>query len=181
MPAHRRSSVCGVFSVFSFDPYAQPSPVAFLPSHRLMPILLNRKDKTIRLNMQDVTKLDEELVSGFHDWVQAAPDHWKLDGFLTNSSPIVVTSCFGQNAAIGLEGEEDVEAAAWDRDRDFSKIAFLTVAIATSIEYETFLMSERPSPQFADHFVMRSKVPGDSQMGSHRPSDLEESEPRWLL
>jgi hypothetical protein len=86
------------------------------------------------MNMKYLKQLDEELVSGFHDWVKDAPDHWKADGFLTNNSPIVITSCFGQNAPIGLEGEEDAEAAAWDRDRDFSKIAFLTVAIATSIE-----------------------------------------------
>ena len=85
--------------------------------------------------MQDLKTLDAKLVAGYHDWVDAAPDHWKTDGFLTKHSPIVVTSCFGQNTAIGLEGEEDVEAAAWDRDRDFSKVAFLTVAIATSIQY----------------------------------------------
>jgi hypothetical protein len=73
-------------------------------------------------------------VRGFDDWVDGAPDLWKVDGFLTENSPIVVTSCFGQNAAIALRGNRLEEAAAWDRDRDYSKIAFLTVAIATSIK-----------------------------------------------
>ena len=52
---------------------------------------------------------------------------------MKNSSPIVVTSRYGQNAAIALHGNEQQEAAAWELDRDYSKISFLTVAIATSI------------------------------------------------
>jgi hypothetical protein len=115
------------------------------------------------MNMKDLKRLDEELVAGFHNWVQAAPDHWKADGFLTKNSPIVITSCFGQNAAFGLEGDEDIEAAAWDRDRDFSKIAFLTVAIATSIEYASRHIPCFALYEYADHlrYDMHSKVPGD--------------------
>ena len=78
---------------------------------------------------------DHKISAGYREWVQGAPDSWKVDGFITHNSPIVVTSCFGQNAAIALEGNEDAEAQAWDRARDYSKIAFLTVAIATSIQY----------------------------------------------
>ena len=64
-----------------------------------------------------------------------APAHWKADGFLMDNAPIIVTSCFGQNSAIALKGNERREAATWDRDRDYLKIVFLTVAIATSIKY----------------------------------------------
>jgi hypothetical protein len=115
------------------------------------------------MNMKDLKRLDEELVAEFRSWVQAAPDHWKADGFLTNNSPIVITSCFGQNAAFGLEGDEDIEAAAWDRDRNFSKIAFLTVAIATSIEYASRLILSFTLYEYADHlrYDMHSKVPRD--------------------
>ena len=98
-------------------------------------VTLCRKDKVIRLNLENVRSLDDLLVAGFRGWVNRAPAHWKADGFLMDNSPIIVTSCFGQNAAIALKGNERREAAAWDRDRDYSKIAFITVAIATSIKY----------------------------------------------
>ena len=84
--------------------------------------------------MEALRTLDDLILEGYRDWVRCAPDHWKADGFLTSNCPIVVTSCFGQNAAIALEGDEYAEAEAWDRVRDYSKIAFLTVAIATSIQ-----------------------------------------------
>jgi hypothetical protein len=85
--------------------------------------------------LEDLRNLDNLLVHGFSDWVHNAPQNWKLDGFITQNSPVVVTSRYGQNTAIALEGNITEEAAAWDRDRDYSKIAFLTVAIATSIKY----------------------------------------------
>lgn len=39
--------------------------------------------------------------------------------------------------AIAIPENEDNEASAWQLERDYNKIAFLTVAIATSIEYGT--------------------------------------------
>ena len=78
--------------------------------------------------------MDKEIVSGYSEWVEKAPAHWTADGFLKNHSPIVITSRYGQNAAIAIPGQEEVEADIWDMDRDFSKVAFLTFALATSIE-----------------------------------------------
>jgi hypothetical protein len=92
-------------------------------------------ERTIRLNLELLIQLDNLIVQGFQNWVDAAPNAWKVDRFLTTHSPVVVTSCYGQNAAIAIEGNRRAEAAAWDRDRDYSKIAFLTVAIATTIKY----------------------------------------------
>lgn len=74
-------------------------------------------------------------MAGYHEWVDNAPDHWKADGFLEDKSPIVVTSRFGQNARIATPGDEDYEADGWQLERDYSKLAFLTFAIATSIKY----------------------------------------------
>jgi hypothetical protein len=71
--------------------------------------------------------------------VRKAPKHWKVDGFLEDNSPIVVTSRFGQNARIAAPGNELEEAEAWQLERDYSKFAFLTIAIATSIQYVLLL------------------------------------------
>ena len=101
--------------------------------------------------MEDLRNLDNKLVQGFSDWVNNAPQNWKLDGFISQNSPVIVTSRYGQNAAIALEGNRSQEAAAWDRDRDYSKIAFLTVAIATSIKYVS-LIPPFPFPPSSNHF-----------------------------
>jgi len=86
------------------------------------------------LNFEDVKTLDCLIVDGYSAWVNKAPSHWKADSFLQNHSPIVVTSRFGQNTGIAARGNEEHEAANWDSERDYSKIAFLTFALATSIE-----------------------------------------------
>jgi hypothetical protein len=75
------------------------------------------------------------MVEGYDEWVNQAPESWRVDGFLEDNSPIVVTSRFGQNARIAVPGNEAEEADAWQSERDYSKFAFLTVAIANSIEY----------------------------------------------
>ena len=89
----------------------------------------------IKLNYESLRRLDELLVRGYADWVKDAPEDWKTDGFLTERSPIVVTSCFGQNGRVAIPGKENEEANAWQVERDYSKLAFFTFAIATSIKY----------------------------------------------
>ena len=78
--------------------------------------------------------MNDLIVKGYDDWVDEAPDAWKVDGFLLQRSPIVVTSRLGQNARIATLGNEAQEAEAWERERDYSKLAFVTFAIATSIK-----------------------------------------------
>ena len=126
-------------------------------------------NQTLRLNFENVRDLDNLIVNGYQHWVDRAPDHWKVDGFITENSPIVVTSCFGQNAAIALPDNEVNEAALWDADRDYSKIAFLTVAIATSIQWALrsfFLSCSNPH----SHPL---KMHRDSQLGFCRRRHLD--------
>jgi predicted acylesterase/phospholipase RssA len=127
-------------------------------------IALIRNQPTINLSFEDLAALDTLLVEGYHGWVQQAPHHWKVDGFIVNNSPIIVTSHYGQNAAIALQGNEQQEAAAWQLDRDYSKIAILTVAIATHIQYASpSFISLHPS-----FFLISSpfsKVHRDTRLG----------------
>lgn len=93
-----------------------------------------REENDIRLNFENAKMLDRNIVEGYRNWVENAPDDWKTDGFLQGNCPIIITSRFRQNAAIAVLGNEETEAESWDLQRDYSKIAFLTVALATSIE-----------------------------------------------
>ncbi|KAH9028272.1 hypothetical protein EDB85DRAFT_2147990 [Lactarius pseudohatsudake] len=89
---------------------------------------------TIKLNQRNTEKLDELMSKGYKDWVKKAPSLWKKDGFLEKHSPIVVTSRYGQNVEIAEGGSEMREASNWNKERDYSKVAFTTVALATLIE-----------------------------------------------
>lgn len=121
-----------IFIQFLFLVRVVPSPFPFAFAHISS---YDRVTDRIRLNFEAVKKLDELISDGYDAWVDSAPPRWRADKFLQHSSPILVTSRYGQDARIAIPGCEAEEAAAWQSDRDYSKIAFLTVAIATSIEY----------------------------------------------
>jgi hypothetical protein len=95
----------------------------------------NRDAQTIGLNFETLTQLHVLLLDGYKDFVSNAPADWKKDGFLLNNKPIIITSRYGQNASIAIQDNEDQEANDWNLERDYSKIAFLTFALATSIEF----------------------------------------------
>lgn len=101
-----------------------------LPSH----LIASRDEQSISLNFEDVRALHLLILDGYHSWVDNAPNSWKKDLFLQSNSPILITSRYGQNASIALPNNNSDEADAWHRERDYSKVAFLTFALATSIE-----------------------------------------------
>lgn len=94
----------------------------------------HREEQHINLNIDDVKSLDDAIVAGYDEWAKNAPLKWKADGLFENNVPIVVTSRFGQNTRIAVTNNEEEEAHNWNTERDFSKIAYLTFALATSIE-----------------------------------------------
>jgi hypothetical protein len=100
-----------------------------------MTLVLDRSERFIKLNFEDLKHLDSLIVKCYDKWVEEAPDGWKVDGFLRDRSPIMVTSQFGQNSSITARGNESHEANAWQLERDYSKMAFLTIALATQIKY----------------------------------------------
>jgi len=109
-------------------------PTRMPTSTTLLIPLFDRSEGLIKLNFEDLKLLDSLIVEGYDDWVKEAPDHWKLDCFLKSRRPIVVTSRFGQNARIAALGNETQEAEAWELERDYSKLSFITFALATSIK-----------------------------------------------
>ena len=113
------------------DFFLYPIYPSFKSSHTFCS---SRDDKTIGLNFECLKALHNLLLDGYDDWVNDAPPHWKKDGFLQNNKPIMITSRYGQNAGIAIQDNEDQEAEDWNSERNYSKIAYLTFALATSIE-----------------------------------------------
>jgi len=87
------------------------------------------------LNFEAVRRLHNVIARDYRSWANNAPQAWKKDNFLSSNSPILITSRFGQNASIALPDNNENEADDWNRERDYSKVAFLTFALATSIEF----------------------------------------------
>src|SRR5882757_8497161 len=94
-------------------------PILILLHYAYMASIFARELPTVNLNFESLKALDNLIVQGYQDWVNTAPPDWKTDGFLLERSPIIVTSCYGQNSAIALPGNEREEASAWPFDRGF--------------------------------------------------------------
>jgi len=118
----------------------------------LLTVLSFRDDPSISLNFEDVRDLSNLILHRYHNWVHNAPPTWNTDSFLKSNSPILITSRYGQNASIALPHNSSNEADAWNKERDYSKVAFLTFALATSIEYIISFIyhfkSSSPHPSF---------------------------------
>ena len=113
----------------------------YLPLSLISHLSFFRQDPSISLNFEHVRTLHNLIARGYRNWVNNAPQSWTSDNFLNKNSPILITSRYGQNAKIALPQNSQNEADAWDRERDYSKVAFLTFAIATSIEYAVSVLS----------------------------------------
>jgi len=88
----------------------------------------------IHLSLPDCIRLDSEIVKRYDAWVTGAPPAYKTDGFLAQRVPITVTSRYGQNQDLGMSPANAAETAGnWDRDRDFQRLRYMTIALATHI------------------------------------------------
>ena len=100
----------------------------------------NRDLGIIQLRLCDLKALDRLVVSEWEEWVDKAPAYWKADGFLTSRVPISVSSRFGQNQPIGNASTLEAQALRWDEERDYSKIQFVSMAVATDVRCVHYLL-----------------------------------------
>ena len=79
-------------------------------------------------------RLDREIVQSYATWIDEAPDSYKSDDMFPERIPVAITSRFGQNQQLASSVElRNEERENWDRDRDYSRIRYLTLALATHI------------------------------------------------
>ena len=78
--------------------------------------------------------LDKAIVDDYIDWVRSAPPEYRNDLFLEDRYPVVITSRYGQNQEIGVHIDDmEEEGLNWYRDRQFSRIRYMSVAIAVHL------------------------------------------------
>jgi hypothetical protein len=85
------------------------------------------------LPIADIRQFNTLLIQGWLPFVSEAPDEWKEDGFIEEHVPIGVTSRFGQNQPICLPNEELNEANIWEAERDYRKVKYVSLSLATDI------------------------------------------------
>jgi hypothetical protein len=87
-------------------------------------------------------RLDRMIVRAYETWVEDAPEDYKSDVMWQGRIPVAVTSRFGQNqelaSSVDLRAEE---IDNWARDRDYTRIRYITIALATHIRYVHFQLS----------------------------------------
>ena len=92
-----------------------------------------RDDALLKLQLEDVKWLSNQIAEKYKKFVQDAPPAWLEDGFLQSHFPSSITSRYGQNQCICVSGQLDNEGRMWDQERDYSQIDYMTFAIATDI------------------------------------------------
>ena len=87
---------------------------------------LSRKG-SIELKAPDVNRWHEKIVQNYHSYFAGAPSYWDKDFFLS-SEPISIVYRYGQNIPISSQ-----EASLWAGERDYKKIQFVSIALATQL------------------------------------------------
>ncbi|KAG0697258.1 hypothetical protein DFH29DRAFT_1022910 [Suillus ampliporus] len=94
--------------------------------------------RRIVLRLQDVLELNRLIISEWDDFVANAPPAWTSDGWLQQHIPLSVACRYGQNQPIASTDQHalHVEARNWHHERDYSRIRYLSMAVATHISCE---------------------------------------------
>ena len=105
-----------------------------LPQELIL-ILIRDCDVNLKLRLVDVRHLNHRIEMDWTEWVEEAPSAWKEDGFLLKHVPITVTSRYGQDQPICALDSRDNEARNWHEERDYRKIRFVSVGLATHVRF----------------------------------------------
>ena len=98
----------------------------------------NSEKETWQLSFDDVKEVNTAMVDTWQQWIDAAPEHWKKDGFLAGSVPLAVTSRYGQNRLISKGRGDDEQwkqtmKMAFNQERRYDMVRFVSFALATDV------------------------------------------------
>ena len=96
--------------------------------------------RRINLNLATLKDLDNAIVESYENWIEEAPVSYKQDNFFPARRPVAVTSRFGQNQQLAdTEPLRVEERSNWARECDYTRIRFITIALATHLRYFVFI------------------------------------------
>ena len=86
------------------------------------------------MSLNQVKRLNTQIKQSYQNWISDAPEEYLSDMWFRSRIPVAVTSRYGQNQPIGLETmNDDEESYTWDTLRDWSRLKYVTVAVATHL------------------------------------------------
>jgi hypothetical protein len=75
------------------------------------------------------------IVRSYADWIGDAPEEYTAEDLFTSRIPVAITSRFGQNQELASSIELcNEEQHNWAHDCSYSRIRYLTIALATHIQ-----------------------------------------------
>jgi hypothetical protein len=87
-------------------------------------------------------RLDDSIQNLYNQWILDAPAGYFDDDFFTSRVPVAITSRFGQNQQLARNREEELqERTNWRQERDYSRIRYITLAVASHVGYMHFLLT----------------------------------------
>ena len=99
------------------------------------------------MDLRNLHKLNSQIIARYEQWVDDVPNDYTEDGFFNQRHPICITSRYSQNQEMEMDDEHlEEEADNWNRERDFSKVRYLTCAIASHLQlmFQIFNDSYKP-------------------------------------
>jgi len=92
----------------------------------------------LNITVSEARQLHNQIVNDYRPWIAEAPPSYTEGGFFTDSVPLAIISCCGQNQQIFSESRKpetqqlyDEEVEAWNRRHDFSQVKYVSLAIAS--------------------------------------------------
>ncbi|KIL64797.1 hypothetical protein M378DRAFT_178583 [Amanita muscaria Koide BX008] len=124
-----QSRVRSTSGVFQVDKMAKH------PNNRQWkPPKVDEPSRRILLNLDAMKRLDDSIQHLYHQWINDAPAGYFDDDFFTSRVPVAITSRFGQNQQLACTREEELqERTNWRQERDYSRIRYITFAVASHI------------------------------------------------
>ena len=102
-------------------------------------VLIREFHNGITLTHKQLVLFNQAIKTNYHGWIESLPDQYKVDGFFLECQPISITCCFGQNQPFAVNPHYHADQPAWSKERDYRKIRYVSVAIATHIWYVMFV------------------------------------------
>jgi hypothetical protein len=93
--------------------------------------------------LHEVRSVHDVMGEVYDRWVAKAPRGWFKNNFFRDSRPIIISCVYGQNQPICPADVDSyrVERRAWREERDYSKIKYLSLAIASHTRFMHLLAS----------------------------------------
>jgi len=96
----------------------------------------SERSHSINLTLDGLKALDLGIRRWYATWLLDAPESYKSDKFFVDRLPIAVTSIYGQNQPLAVwDDDANEDTHNWSRSRDFTKLRYVSVSIASHFEY----------------------------------------------